>query len=85
MSLLTTSEDILCEGIFRKADAVRGFDPTIRIACERHASWERSLPFNRNLKPSDEPGFGLNLRREWFPPFFRLAAGQPYFAVASND
>ena len=27
-------------------------------------------PFEGKLKPSDEPGFGLNLKREWFPGFF---------------
>ena len=27
-------------------------------------------PFEGKLKPSDEPGFGLNLKREWFPAFF---------------
>ena len=27
-------------------------------------------PFEGKLKPSDEPGFGLNLKREWFPSFF---------------
>lgn len=27
-------------------------------------------PFKGKLKPTDAPGFGLELKREWFPPFF---------------
>jgi len=28
------------------------------------------VPKDGHLKPSDAPGFGLELKREWFPPFF---------------